>query len=136
MVQTDQTAQTAEGFPYGIDPRDYGLGRLDYDRALRHHRQMEHSDRMAHEHTLHMNTMEEERARKAAADAELAARYWWLQPINSLFKWCGGAFWLAMWIILISSVLVSISEWQQKRDAQWCLKDVAKCEAIAKGVKP
>lgn len=131
MVQTAQ----APNFPYGLDPRDYGLGRLDYDRALRHHREMEHGDRMAHEHALHQNTMAEEQARKAAADAELAAKYWWLQPINALFKYVGGAFWFACWFMIIASVMVSINEWQQKRDANWCLKDVAKCEAIAKGGK-
>jgi len=129
-----QTAQKTD-FPYGLDPRDYGLGRIEYDRALDHHRKMEHYDWLARERAQHDHEMAEARARKDAADAELAAKGWWLQPVNALFTLVGGAFWFACWFIIIGSVLLSISEWQQKRDAQWCLKDVAKCEAIAKGGK-
>lgn len=120
-------------WPYGIDPRQYGLGKLDYQEALRHHRSMEDSARRLHESQVHSNEMAEADAKRAAAEAELAARQWYLQPICSLFKWFGGACWIVMWFYVIGSILLSISEWQAKRDANWCLKDIAKCERISKG---
>lgn len=135
--QNDEPPQgvfAANGFPYGLDPRDFNVGPLEYQQALRHHREMETSNRKHEEHLQHMHIMAEETAKKAAADAELEAKYYWLQPITAFFRYCGGAFWFAFWVVMILLALISLNDWQAQRDAQWCLKDVAKCESIAKGV--
>jgi hypothetical protein len=143
MVQTaQQTNGAANGqeFPFGIDPRDFGLGRLQYDQALDHHRRMAHHDWKHQEHITHMHEMDEARARKEAADSELAARQWWLEPLNAFASVAGFCFWIVCWGYLILSFMLWLGEASARRDAQWCLNDVAKCEKAAgpdfKAVKP
>jgi Flp pilus assembly protein TadB len=133
----NEHVKTANGeahqFPFGIDPRDYGLGQLEYQRQLDHHRRMEHLHRESEEHRTHMHQMAEARAQKDAAEAERAARQWWLEPLNAFASVAGFCFWLVCWGYVILSVMLWLGEITAKRDAQWCLKDVAKCERIAKG---
>lgn len=135
MHAEQMNGQTVEGFPYGIDPRAYGLGKLEYADALRHHRTMEDSQRRHHEHEVHMNTMAEADARSAAAHAELEAKHWWLIPATGFAKCFGGALGFAFWFLAMLLVVTTISSWSDQRSAAWCIKDVAKCEQIAKGAK-
>lgn len=116
--------QAPQPFPFGIDPRSFGLNQIEYERALAHHRKMEHHDIMREKH-----------AERENIQLRIADRDWWLQPVNSFFQWIGGAFWLACWMYVIIIALAAVSSWSAQRDANWCLKDVAKCEAIAKGAK-
>lgn len=129
----EQTTQPADGFPYGIDPRQYGLGPLEYDQALRYHREREHSLVMREQRDAHDKAMEWNRAEQDRIAAETELKDWFFGPINSFCKWLGGAFWLVVWAYLIGGLLISLSNWSAERDAKWCLKDVAKCERISKG---
>lgn len=138
MVQTAQKTNGAadHGFPYGIDPRDYGLSKLEYDRVIDHQRRMAHLEAQQREAEQHRHEMAEARAREAAANAELEARYYWLQPVNEFCKWIGGAFWLAMWLYIILTFMVWIDNSNKAADAKVknaavvaCLADLEKCKA-------
>jgi hypothetical protein len=131
--QKEANGHAHEGFPYGIDPRQYGLTQLDYQRQLAHHRDMEHHNIQAEEHRRHMNAMEESVAAREHYEAEIKAREYWMEPLSAFFSCAGFCFWIVCWGYLILSVMLWIGEATAKRDAQWCLKDVAKCERIAKG---
>lgn len=110
-------------FPYGVDPRAFGVGKYDYERILRRHRDAEHH-----------NVMIEQQAERDLIAEREAERDWWLRPLCAFFKWSGGAFWLVAWGYVILMALISFQQWSQERDAQWCLKDKAKCERIANGI--
>lgn len=130
MVQTAQQNGAADhGFPFGIDPRDFGLSKLEYDRTLDHHRRMEHLQAQQREHETHRHEMDEAQARERAANAELEARYYWLQPLNAFCKWFGGAFWVVVWAYAILSVMLAISNANKAADDR--MKDVAVKECLA-----
>lgn len=143
MVQTAQmngnggaSDQGDSGFPYGLDPRDFGLSRIEYDRALRHHRDMEHHQVMHEQHDRHMKAMEWNRAERERIDAEFELKNWWLQPLNSFCKWFGGAFWVVTWAYCILTVMVWISDVNKKADdrmkdaaVKTCLADLEKCKS-------
>lgn len=136
-MQHEQTEQANghahEGFPYGIDPRQYGLSQFEYQQQLRHHRDMEHHNVMHEQHDQHMKAMEWNRVERDRIAEEKAARDWWLEPVNAFCSVAGFCFWIVCWGYVILSVMLWIGEMSAKRDAQWCLSDVAKCERIAKG---
>lgn len=140
MQQHDTHAEAARRdgsdqgqFPYGIDPRGYGLSKLDYQQALDHHRTMQHYDIKAEQHEDWRIEQERIKAETAYHEQRNLDRQWWLEPLKAFGSISGFCFWAVCWFYLIGSILLSISEWSAKRDAQWCLKDVAKCERIAKG---
>jgi hypothetical protein len=124
-----------EGFPYGIDPRTYGLSQLEYQRQLDHHRRMEHHDVMHEQHDRHMKAMEWNRAEQDRIAAIEEERAWWLRPLCEACKWFGGAFWLVVWYFLITGFLAWISLSAIKADLatmQKCLDDPAKCADTVK----
>jgi hypothetical protein len=134
--QKEANGHAHEGFPYGIDPRQFGLSQFEYQQQLQHHRDMEHHNIQHEEHTRHMHAMDEARAARDYQEAERANREWWLEPLNAFASIAGFCFWIVCWGYVILSIMLWIGELSAKRDAQWCLKDVAKCERIAKGETP
>jgi hypothetical protein len=123
--------QEGNGFPYGIDPRDFGLSQYEYQKQLEHHRQMEHYNIMNEKHEDWR--IEQQRKIEDARyhEARNKDREWWLEPLNAFFSCAGFCFWIVMWGYCIISVLASLAAWSAKTDAQWCLKDIAKCEQTA-----
>lgn len=117
--------QAATEFPYGLDPRAYGLNKWDYQSALREHRAAEHRDVMA-EHRERDRVDAEMRARRRAE---------WIDPIKAFSMFAGFLFWCFVWFHVFFTVLPNIGRAIDRVDAQTCLADLAKCEAKAKGIK-
>lgn len=131
MQQRDTDAEAAHRdgsangqFPYGIDPREYGMGKLDYQRALDHHRTMQHYDIKAEQH-------EDWRLQQAQIDADRERRKAWLEPLTAFCACAGFIFWCWFGYAVLFHFLPNMAKIADQRSAQECLIDIAKCEAMA-----
>ncbi len=131
MVQTAQKTNGAADprFPFGIDPRYYGLSKLEYDRSIEHHRQMEHHAVMQEQSDRHSKAMEWNRVERERIAELRAAKNWWLEPLNAACKWCGGAFWCVVWFWVIVSVSSAISDANKATNERLAKAAITSCLA-------
>lgn len=124
MQQHEQTEANGHEFPYGIDPRQYGLNKWEYQRQLEHHRTMEHHNIMTEKH-------EDWRLEQERIKADRERRNAWLEPLTAFCYCAGFVFWCWFGYAVMFHFLPNAAKLADQRSAQECLIDIAKCETKA-----
>lgn len=121
---TTQQQQGTSQWPYGIDPRQFGLSKHEYHDALRFHREMEHYDVMA------------EKREQDRIQSEHDDHVWrtWTEPLTAFCYFAGTIFWCFLWWHIFFTALPNMGRAVDRIDAANCLKDLPACQIKADGV--